>query len=127
MNLTSRFNLADRLFDYEADQLTQRQTLELFCDLANSNWLNKLQGHYGRTFRDLKQQQLIAYNLSSQQFEPTHDQPADPCEPDEQPTIEQLAEWEHMGGCEALDGCWVEPDGTCPHGCPSWLLHLGLI
>jgi hypothetical protein len=31
------------------------------------------------------------------------------------------------GGCEALDGCWVEPDGTCEHGEPSWLLRLGYI
>lgn len=28
-------------------------------------------------------------------------------------------------GAEALDGCWVEPDGYCPHGHPSWLLSLG--
>ena len=36
---------------------------------------------------------------------------------------------DHEGGCEAAcpHGCWVEPDGTCPHGNPSWLLKLGLI
>ena len=45
----------------------------------------------------------------------------------EVPTIEQLAEWEYEGGCEATDGCLVEPDGTCPHGCQSWLLELGMI
>ena len=45
----------------------------------------------------------------------------------EQPTIEDLMEWEAQGGCEATDGCWVEPDGTCPHGYPSWLIVLGLI
>ena len=28
---------------------------------------------------------------------------------------------------KATDGCRVEPDGTCPHGHPSWLLRLGLI
>ena len=28
---------------------------------------------------------------------------------------------------EAIDGCRVEPDGTCPHGAPSWLLQLGMI
>lgn len=44
-----------------------------------------------------------------------------------QPSTEQLAEWMNDGGCEALDGCWVEPDGHCPHGSPSWMLHLGLI
>ena len=45
------------------------------------------------------------------------------------PDIETLMEWEAEGGCEAAcpHGCWVEPDGTCPHGNPSWLLRLGLI
>lgn len=43
------------------------------------------------------------------------------------PTIEQLIRWEEEGGCEATDGCWVEPDGTCEHGCVSWLRELGMI
>ena len=47
--------------------------------------------------------------------------------PPEPPDQETLMEWEAEGGCEATDGCWVEPDGTCPHGQPSWLLKLGLI
>ncbi len=34
---------------------------------------------------------------------------------------------EEDGGCEATDGCVVEPDGTCEQGQPSWLLALGLI
>lgn len=25
------------------------------------------------------------------------------------------------------DGCRVEPDGTCPHGLPSWLIILDVI
>ena len=45
----------------------------------------------------------------------------------ERPTIEQLIEWEQEGGCEATDGCWVEPDGTCEHGCNSWLIEMCLI
>jgi hypothetical protein len=45
----------------------------------------------------------------------------------ETPTIEELMEWESMGGCEATDGCWVEPDGICEHGCKSWLLVMGFI
>ena len=46
----------------------------------------------------------------------------------ETPTIEQLEQWmQDDGGCEATDGCWVEPDGHCPHGNPSWLLAMGLI
>lgn len=46
---------------------------------------------------------------------------------DDTPDIEQLIEWESDGGCEATDGCWVEPDGTCEHGYRSWLLVLGMI
>ena len=47
----------------------------------------------------------------------------------EVPDIETLMEWEAEGGCEAAcpHACWVEPDGHCPHGNPSWLLKLGLI
>ena len=53
----------------------------------------------------------------------------DPCDPlqHEQPYIDTLMAWDAEGGCEAVDGCWTEPDGHCPHGCPSWLLALGLI
>ena len=40
---------------------------------------------------------------------------------------ELLRQSEEDGGCEATDGCWVEPDGSCEHGKPSWLLALGLI
>ena len=43
------------------------------------------------------------------------------------PTIEQLMDWLTDSGCEATDGCWVEPDGTCPHGNPSWLIVMWLI
>jgi hypothetical protein len=43
------------------------------------------------------------------------------------PPLEQLLEWQEEGGCEATDGCWVESDGRCGHGKPSWLLALGLI
>jgi len=44
-----------------------------------------------------------------------------------QPSMKQVMEWESEGGCEATDGCWVEPDGHCEHGCPSWMIVLGLI
>lgn len=43
------------------------------------------------------------------------------------PSQRQLEEWEELGGCEATDGCWVEPDGYCQHGKPSWLVALGVI
>ena len=49
-------------------------------------------------------------------------------EREEQPDVETLRDWMmNDGGCEATDGCWVEPDGVCPHGCESWFLELGLI
>lgn len=45
-----------------------------------------------------------------------------------EPNLETLEQWMwDDGGCEATDGCWVEPDGVCSHGYPSWLLHMGLI
>lgn len=44
------------------------------------------------------------------------------------PDLETLIEWMvDDGGCESTDGCWVEPDGICPHGCQSWFLVMGLI
>lgn len=46
----------------------------------------------------------------------------------EAPEIEDLMAWvDEEGGCEATDGCWVEPDGVCPHGHPSWLLAWAMI
>lgn len=42
------------------------------------------------------------------------------------PSVEQLEAWADDGVCEATDGCTVESDGYCEHGCPSWLLKLGL-
>ena len=46
---------------------------------------------------------------------------------DPEPDFETLEEWLMDSGCEATDGCWVEHDGHCPHGKPSWFLKLGLI
>ncbi len=43
------------------------------------------------------------------------------------PSLKQLKEWLIDGICEATDGCTVEPDGVCEHGCNSWLIELGLI
>ena len=47
------------------------------------------------------------------------------CNPE--PTTNQLWEWSMDGIAEATDGCKVEPDGICEHGCKSWLLALGII
>lgn len=43
------------------------------------------------------------------------------------PDIDTLQHWLFDAGAEATDGCWVEPDGMCEHGHPSWLLRLGYI
>lgn len=43
------------------------------------------------------------------------------------PDADTLEDWLLDGAAEAVDGCPVEPDGHCPHGCPSWLLVLGLV
>jgi hypothetical protein len=43
------------------------------------------------------------------------------------PCIETLERWMSDGGCKSIDGCWIEPDGECEHGEPSWLLVLGMI
>jgi len=45
----------------------------------------------------------------------------------DQPSLADLMELDERGGCEATDGCWVEPDGGCEHGHVSWLVYLGLI
>ena len=51
----------------------------------------------------------------------------DPTQIEPEPDLKTLRVWMEDGGCETPDGCWVEPDGTCEHGEPSWLLKLGLI
>lgn len=43
------------------------------------------------------------------------------------PSMGEVETWVFDSVCEATDGCTVEPDGTCPHGRPSWLLRLGLV
>ena len=59
---------------------------------------------------------------------PTPNRPGEEVNRMRRPSLEELQrQVEEDGGCEATDGCWVEPDGTCDHGQPSWLLALGLI
>lgn len=43
------------------------------------------------------------------------------------PSMAMLNRWSNDGIAKATDGCKVEPDGQCPHGCNSWLLELGFI
>lgn len=44
----------------------------------------------------------------------------------QQPTDEEL-EYMIFWVSEATDGCFVEPDGECEHGYPSWLVYLEMI
>ncbi len=44
-----------------------------------------------------------------------------------EPSLATMERWSCDGVARALDGCKVEPDGTCPHGFESWLLKLGVI
>lgn len=42
------------------------------------------------------------------------------------PSPATVMRWvEDRGGCKATDGCWVAPDGICPHGCESWAMKMG--
>lgn len=43
------------------------------------------------------------------------------------PDYDTMMRWLMNGVAEATDGCRVEPDGTCPHGCRSWLLEFGIV
>lgn len=44
------------------------------------------------------------------------------------PGVKTLERWMNDGGCKTPGcGCWVEPDGHCEHGNPSWLMALGWI
>ena len=42
------------------------------------------------------------------------------------PSYKTMMRWIDDGRSKATDGCWVEIDGICPHGCRSWLLELGI-
>ena len=43
------------------------------------------------------------------------------------PCLKKLSLESNDGSCRSVDGCRVEPDGTCSHGYPSWLIVLGYI
>jgi hypothetical protein len=44
------------------------------------------------------------------------------------PSMGELESWVFgTANCEAVDGCTTDPDGTCCHGAPSWLIELGMI
>jgi hypothetical protein len=59
---------------------------------------------------------------------PTANHPQEEVKRMRRPSLEELQhQVEEDGGCEATDGCFVEPDGYCEHQRPSWLLARGLI
>lgn len=39
----------------------------------------------------------------------------------------ETASWDAIAPALCDEGCEVEPDGECPHGCPSILLVCGVI
>ena len=43
------------------------------------------------------------------------------------PSISRLERYSYDGVCPTPCGCRVEPDGTCEHGVPSWMLVGGFI
>lgn len=47
--------------------------------------------------------------------------------PTSEPSEKTLRHWMFDGVAKALDGCRVEPDGSCQHGYPSWLRAMGII
>jgi hypothetical protein len=59
--------------------------------------------------------------------DPYADLDGDDFEPDEWDDEELLEFADEDGGVATPDGCWVEPDGVCPHGERSPLLVRGLI
>ena len=61
------------------------------------------------------------------EFNSIWDQMLQLLESEDTPSLDDIMEWEADGGCEATDGCWVESDGRCSHGKPSWLIKLGMI
>ena len=56
------FDQTQAIIDYEAGVLNFEETVELFQELVDSGLAWKLQGHYGRTARELIDLGYIAVN-----------------------------------------------------------------
>ena len=92
--------------------------------------INRMMGEYD------PDQELVVVLLKPEDRTSTYRVRAIPAESEKKgfsklqpPDIETLLAWDEEGGCEAACpyGCWVEPDGTCEHGNPNWLIVMGLI
>ncbi len=103
----------------------------------NGEWLNAYarvfcfvtspycpQGEYGDVYiKDIPSLREILRDASGS-AEPT----APPAKAEAKvPSQKTLEKWMFDGVAKATDGCRVEPDGVCQHGCPSWLVKLGII
>lgn len=62
-----------------------------------------------------------------QQLEIASDEHPDEVTLDYLPPFEDFNTWMLDSICPTPDGCEVEPDGECEHGCPSWLRLAGVI
>jgi len=72
--------------------------------------------------------ELRAHMLGCEQCKPIVDGMVEALRAADAPDIELVMAWiDEDGGCEATDGCWVEADGRCPHGKPSWAIVMGLV
>jgi hypothetical protein len=67
---------------------------------------------------------VLKPGIDPKQYELNH---PDAVKIDRVPCDKTLMGWANDGGCEAVDGCWTEPDGSCEHGLPSWMLALNMI
>ncbi len=53
MKNTKRYDITNRIIDYECGHLDDKQTIRLFSELVKTGMAWKLQGHYGRTAQAL--------------------------------------------------------------------------
>lgn len=44
-----------------------------------------------------------------------------------EPTVEQIEYWMLEGICEMMDCYLAEADGYYEHGCPSWVIAMGVV
>lgn len=108
--------------------IVEGQTLEFSFTAATLE--NRQSGYYcANVFSQAAATQAIAQwteGLSPQEWLKNGVVVAPASQFDHPPSYARLTTWRKQGGCEALDGCWVEPHGHCEHGHPSWLLHFGM-